>query len=93
MNCLRDYDAIVIFSVKIPTASINILLFNIFVVYLQYQKLKIMKKGKILYTDEDNIRTLVNVNINEDILITTDKGIYQIKLTDNGEQINLKKIR
>lgn len=52
-----------------------------------------MKKGKILYTDEDNIRTLVNVNINEDIVITTDKGIYQIKLTDNGEQINLKKIR
>ena len=52
-----------------------------------------MKKGKIMYTDEDNIRTLVNININEDIVITTDNGIYQIKLTDNGEQINLKKIR
>ena len=69
------------------------MLFNIFVVYLQYQKLKIMKKGKILYTDEDNIRTLVNVNINEGIVITTDNCVYQIKLTDNGEQINTRKIR
>ena len=52
-----------------------------------------MKKGKILYTDEDNIRTLVNVNINEGIVITTNNCVYQIKLTDNGEQINTRKIR